>query len=465
MPHKLMKILVLLMLLFAAFLSLCATALASSVEYSQKTVNVGSNTIKLNILTVPNSPNISFQVVHSNPIGSVDQLKNLVSRANGIAGVNGTFFEAYQGDSSKRYPNGILIENNNLVHSGTNVSFLSNGQKLFGKLEVKITGAINGSYKWPNNWYAWDINHVYGSNEQAVLYTSYFGKTPDNGCINVVVKDSKVAEIVNNPVIPPSNGYVIHIGKSVEIKDRFKVGDSVEYKVEYLLDGKPISSNIEFAIGAGPKLLTQGKVDIDFDRDGFTEEKIKSQRSTRSFVGVNTSGSIIIGNTPLASIRELASALSKIGVVDAMNLDGGASSGLFFNGKYISTPGRLISNALVVVESKYPSIPIQINLNSSSEAGGFNAIPQPGIMKNDRTFVPLRGVLENLGIQVTWNGAEHSVTCRKDDNEITLIIGDGEKYDGFLLDSKSYVPLRLISEKFGYAVDWDSKNQTVKISS
>lgn len=40
--------------------------------------------------------------------------------------------------------------------------------------------------------------------------------------------------------------------------------------------------------------------------------------------------------------------MKKAGAYQAMNLDGGASSGLYYNGKYLTTPGRKISNALVV---------------------------------------------------------------------------------------------------------------------
>jgi exopolysaccharide biosynthesis protein len=38
----------------------------------------------------------------------------------------------------------------------------------------------------------------------------------------------------------------------------------------------------------------------------------------------------------------------KSGAYQAMNLDGGASSGLYYYGKYITQPGRDISNALLV---------------------------------------------------------------------------------------------------------------------
>jgi exopolysaccharide biosynthesis protein len=40
--------------------------------------------------------------------------------------------------------------------------------------------------------------------------------------------------------------------------------------------------------------------------------------------------------------------MKQAGAYQAMNLDGGASSGLYYNGKYLTTPGRQISNAIVV---------------------------------------------------------------------------------------------------------------------
>jgi exopolysaccharide biosynthesis protein len=42
--------------------------------------------------------------------------------------------------------------------------------------------------------------------------------------------------------------------------------------------------------------------------------------------------------------------MKQAGAYQAMNLDGGASSGLYFNGKYIRTPGREISNAILVIK-------------------------------------------------------------------------------------------------------------------
>jgi len=41
--------------------------------------------------------------------------------------------------------------------------------------------------------------------------------------------------------------------------------------------------------------------------------------------------------------------MQTLGCRDAMNLDGGASSGLFLRDAYLTKPGRDISNALLVM--------------------------------------------------------------------------------------------------------------------
>ena len=50
----------------------------------------------------------------------------------------------------------------------------------------------------------------------------------------------------------------------------------------------------------------------------------------------------------------MAGVMKALGAYQAMNLDSGASSGLWVRGKYLSTPGRLISNALLMEERLSP---------------------------------------------------------------------------------------------------------------
>jgi len=51
-----------------------------------------------------------------------------------------------------------------------------------------------------------------------------------------------------------------------------------------------------------------------------------------------------------ATVRQLADIMKALGAYDAMNLDGGASSGLWVQGKYLVQPGRSISNALLILK-------------------------------------------------------------------------------------------------------------------
>lgn len=76
--------------------------------------------------------------------------------------------------------------------------------------------------------------------------------------------------------------------------------------------------------------------------------KILTGGGSRSALGITRDHKLILLTSGGATIPQLAEIMKQAGAYQAMNLDGGASSGLYYNGKYLTTPGRLISNALVV---------------------------------------------------------------------------------------------------------------------
>lgn len=99
---------------------------------------------------------------------------------------------------------------------------------------------------------------------------------------------------------------------------------------------------------------------------------------------------------------------------------------------------------------------------------------QPQIM-NDRTMVPLRAIFEALGAEVYWDGETQTVTSIKEDTIINLTIGQSYLYknkESEYLDSppcivngRTLVPVRAISEAFGLKVDWVEETSTVLINS
>ena len=108
------------------------------------------------------------------------------------------------------------------------------------------------------------------------------------------------------------------------------------------------SGSMEGALQAGPRLLVNGKVSLNVVAEGFKDPKILTGGGARSALGLTRDHKLILMTTGGATIPQLAEMMKQAGAYQAMNLDGGASSGLYYNGKYITTPGRQISNAIVV---------------------------------------------------------------------------------------------------------------------
>lgn len=108
------------------------------------------------------------------------------------------------------------------------------------------------------------------------------------------------------------------------------------------------AGTVEGALQAGPRLVVNGAVALNVAAEGFKDPKIQTGGGARSALGITRDHKLILLTSGGATIRQLAEIMKQAGAYQAMNLDGGASSGLYYNGKYLTTPGRLISNALVI---------------------------------------------------------------------------------------------------------------------
>ncbi|WP_150265510.1 phosphodiester glycosidase family protein [Paenibacillus tepidiphilus] len=108
------------------------------------------------------------------------------------------------------------------------------------------------------------------------------------------------------------------------------------------------SGAVAGAIQAGPRLLLNGQPAINAVAEGFKDPKILTGGGARSALGLTRDHKLILLTTGGATIPQLAQIMKLAGAYQAMNMDGGASSGLYYGGRYLTEPGRLISNALVV---------------------------------------------------------------------------------------------------------------------
>lgn len=320
----------------------------------QETFKVGSKSIKAEIVTVDmRHNNVELNVaLAKDKVGEVESLKSIAARKGAQIAINGTFFDAY---TVIKEPYGLIIRDGEVVHAGSDKTafYFDKANNLYmDVLNTSIKGGTNGSYKWPNNWYAYWLNRTPSENGSAVVILKKARGSMvgfDYGT-NIVVENGVITDIKAGDVAIPANGYIINLTGSEKdsLIDRFKVGNSAEFRVD--IEGQNGSNGIDGALGVGPRLVKDGKVAVNFEKEGFTSEKILTNSAARSAIGIKKDGTLLLLTTRGATIYELAEIMLQAGAYQAMNLDGGASSGLYYHGTYITQPGRDISNALLIYE-------------------------------------------------------------------------------------------------------------------
>lgn len=332
-----------------------AVKLAFAPKTERRKVKVGKTTFDVQTVLLPKGMPVDVGL-GGGAVGGVEALKTLATRAEADFAVNGTFFAAYDEDALQE-PYGNLIADGEAVHIGnygTTIGFAKDGTAKMDTLRVKVEGGGNGSYAYPNNWYATFVNRTPSPDGSAsVLFTpARGGRVGFNYGTAIVVKGGVVNQIAENDnAAIPKDGFVIVLTGSERktLGGKFAVGKRVHYRLKYTnAEGKPLDWNgVMTAVGAGPRVVKDGKVAIDAKKEGFGEDKILTGSAARSGIGIRKDGSVVIATASNATIRQLGDILLALGATQGMNLDGGASSGLYAGGRLLTAPGRLISNSLL----------------------------------------------------------------------------------------------------------------------
>lgn len=93
-------------------------------------------------------------------------------------------------------------------------------------------------------------------------------------------------------------------------------------------------------------------------------------------------------------------------------------------------------------------------------------IDVPPAIINNRTMVPLRLIGENLDARVEWIAETSSVLVMHKEKELRLVIGQtGPGLDSppIIVNNRTLVPLRYISENLGASVHWIPSTRSVEI--
>ena len=121
-------------------------------------------------------------------------------------------------------------------------------------------------------------------------------------------------------------------------------------------DGKPNWDEHWFSITCGPRLVKDGEVWLAPEAEGFTDSHVLNV-GPRAAIGFNKKKDKLFIVTFMngLSLEREAELMKELGCHEAMNLDGGASKALAANGKVVVTPGRALTNVIVVYDTKHPA--------------------------------------------------------------------------------------------------------------
>jgi len=330
--------------------------LKDGIKHIRMTKYINGRPIRINVVEINMKLNEKVfvkPVMASTVLNKRSSIGSMAQKGNAIAAINGSYFKPQTG-----------------VPLGT---MMVDGQMLTGPIYNRVALGIKGNeflmdrvslnaklISRHNELKIDNINQPRMLSTYVIVYNSKWGKvspaTPKYGA-QIAIENGKVVASGINPLEIPENGYVISGPKS-KLEPFF--GEK-NLKLEMKTDN-PEWDNVEHIISGGPYLVKDNQVFID-----VTAEKLKAVtgRNPRTAIGYTTDGKFVMvtidGREEKSvgmTLTELAYFMKSIGCYNAMNLDGGGSSIMYFNGATVNRPsvkgGIPLSNALVIYEQPYP---------------------------------------------------------------------------------------------------------------
>ncbi|UMZ74968.1 stalk domain-containing protein [Natranaerofaba carboxydovora] len=522
-------IIISLLIIFFSFYCYSSLTLASESDSllevnGEEVINIEGEDFTVNYLKVPLDGSYNFETsLAGDTIGRADDLSSLAeTKDNSVAAINGTYFDAYTEKDDERFPYGNLMIDGEAIFTtgeGATAGFVDNLEPVITRADVTPYIELEDDRERRVL-----VNHPTKQESTLVLYTHHFTRNIiERPGLKLQIKDDTVTDIIDRSYTGedtsiPDGGNLLYLGTGYYgAEDLFSgMGFDIRYEVHDKDQGEKYCSKekgLTNMVGAGPKLVTNGQVDVDIEGDMAGNYDTHTERSSRSFIGYDQDKThIIMGTVNLATQYESAEIANKLGLHEAMSLDGGASSGLYHDGDYLTSPGRKISNALVVTKS-----PSSENSNDESEMDGvdtgeaiedeasedFDAdvaesanvismiigekeltlkkddveetkdLDVSPVIKEGRTLVPLRGFFEAIDAEVDYleetreiviDDSNTLIKMTLDDN-IALVDDVEIKMDTSpdVIEGRAMLPLRFVSEKLGYSVEWIEENNEIVI--
>lgn len=490
-------------LIFIAVLMLCVVfVVPACASTASTTAKIGNSTAKLAYV---DASKVTGEIALAyNSVVSDQNTKDIIaSKGRKVAvAVNGGYFNAYYKPGNITYPDNCpriyatIVKDGEIINNGSDqqvatLGFTSSGQAFIDRVALSPTIIINGKEIKP-----WGVNRWSESSAFITHFTDEMTLpvTCSEDAKLVIVKSGKVTDIRNGGTftVPPNSDVLVY-SQSI-YQSRLNMGEfpSIGDKVEFVIDSTPtkyskeIWDNIHHAVSVGPTILLNGQSVIG--QDLVTDPKQSADAvNQKSFAAIMNDGRLLFG-TCVASYNQIANYLLSIGAVDAMSLDGGASSMLYKDGKFLQPAGRKLSNIIVFLEKpvvpEAPATPTSSIILVNGKEIAFDAYTINGF-----TYFKLRDLAYVLNgtekqFEVGWDEQKKAISLQSGTpytptggetitaprgkavkNTATINI-DGKQVNltAYLINGFNYFKLRDIAERINFGVGWNEDSKTVTIN-
>jgi len=408
--------------------------------------------------------------------GDAETVGDMARKYGAVGAVNGGFFYSF-GD--RRLPVGNLViegtplaVSDYLVSSAALTTFNDRLQFLCGYFNFRLTVGLAGQ-TFP----ASTVNSA-STIPGIHLYSEEWGSrlAGDGASLNVSLSRDgenvyRVAAAGTGQLEIPPGGMALRFTGTPwqEIRRALVPGEPVHVHFEYDRD---YWGEIEHLITAGPLLVEEGRPVFQAVQEGFTGSILLP--NSRTAMGVDKKGNVLLvvaesavtGSRVGLTFEEMSLLMVELGAVEAVGLDGGGSSTFSVRGKVVNHAAgrqRPVPNALMVL------------VGPKLFLGDSRIFPDvPPVISNGRILVPVRVIMESLGAAVEWDGEAKAVSIAGRKKVIKLTIDSNEAFINgkkvFLdvppqiVNGRTMIPVRFVTENLQGNVHWEAAERSVYIN-
>jgi hypothetical protein len=204
---------------------------------------------------------------------------------------------------------------------------------------------------------------------ELVLYSSRYGAARTAGGVEAIVRGAVVGRVgrPSGARVPAGAAVLSGTGDGATfLRDHLPPGTTADIELGLRAGRRSLGLATQALVtGGGPRLLVRGRVSVAARSEGFaplSAPGFVASRHPRTLAGVKQDGTMLLatvdgrrpGWSAGVTLAEAARVMRSLGARDALNLDGGGSTGMVVLGEVVSRPSdpsgeRAVSDGIFVL--------------------------------------------------------------------------------------------------------------------